>query len=344
MRGASTRTRPGQVHVGGHGQETGLDLRDRRERVGKGDDRRPGAGQAGSERARVEGGLDQPRERRVERRAVRLVEAVDHQQAKQVVAARGQPGDTGRDRCEVGHGVGPWHDVREHLAHLGRGQAQVRDEEDRAQVSRRVEAHGLDAAVGRGRHHEPAEERGGGVVRVTLDLGGEAEDVVRGERTAEQGVGGNQPADRGRRGRPEPPRKRDLVAHLHPPADPVGQLAARFAHRRLDALHEPVLAVLGQLAGALAVDRELDLAATPAAHLERDLVRERQRNGEAVEPGAEVGGRGRDLHGGTTPVELGQPVRDHGPSPTSRARRRRSRPWPRPRSNPRPAPRRSSGP
>ena len=57
-----------------------------------------------------------------------------------------------------------------------------------------------------------------------------------------------------------------------PPADAVGQLAAGRAQRRLEAADEPVLAVLGQLVATLALDRQLDLAAAPAADLELDPV------------------------------------------------------------------------
>ena len=57
---------------------------------------------------------------------------------------------------------------------------------------------------------------------------------------------------------------------------PSGSWTAGLGQGRLETLHEPVVAVVGQLVAALAIDRELDLAAAPAPDLELDPVRERE--------------------------------------------------------------------
>ena len=92
---------------------------------------------------------------------------------------------------------------------------------------------------------------------------------------------------------------------------PSGQLAAGGPQRRLDATHEAVVAVLGQLALALAVDGQFDLAAAPAADLHLDLVRQREGEAQAVVAGAQVRGGCRDLDGDPATIQLSQPVRDH---------------------------------
>ena len=92
--------------------------------------------------------------------------------------------------------------------------------------------------------------------------------------------------------------------HHDPPADAVGQRAAGLDQRRLEAAHEPVVAVLAELVAALALDRQLDLAAAPAADLELDPVGDGQGHAQAVVAGAEVGRRGRRLDGDPSTIEL----------------------------------------
>src|SRR6185369_15128233 len=101
--------------------------------------------------------------------------------------------------------------------------------------------------------------------------------------------------DRGGRGRAQSAGERDLVGHLDPPADARGQLAADLVEDRLDADDAAVRPIGGQLLGSLAVDDEVDLAATPAADLDRDTVRQAERDAEAVVAGAEVRARGWHL-------------------------------------------------
>ena len=95
----------GQVGVGGDGHEGRLDARDVGHRVGEGEDRRARPGQAGAQRAGLARRLDQPRQLRVDRRPVRLVDAIDGQAPQQVGPAGGQPGDAEGDGPEVGDDV-----------------------------------------------------------------------------------------------------------------------------------------------------------------------------------------------------------------------------------------------
>ena len=112
---------------------------------------------------------------------------------------------------------------------------------------------------------------------------------------------------------------------VDPPADALGDLAAEGHERRLEGCDEAVVAVLGQLVDALAVDVELDLAAAPAPDLDLDPVDQVEGHAQAVIARPEVRGRRGDFHGDPAPVELGQPVRDH-PSAAARYQptRRRS--------------------
>ena len=112
---------------------------------------------------------------------------------------------------------------------------------------------------------------------MALDLGGEASrsGVVSGSPAS--ALPATSPPTVAAADEPEPARERDPVEHRDAPARRRRQLAARGLERRLEAPHEPVLAVRRQLAGALALDRQLDLAATPAADLELDPVGQRER-------------------------------------------------------------------
>ena len=146
-------------------------------------------------------------------------------------------------------------------AHLVGRQAQLGDEQDRPQVARRVEPDRLDALVGwRGRHDEAAEQRRRGVVRMALDVARDA--------PASPAVDSGSPASAfpastpptvAAADDPSPRASGMCVVHRDPPADPIGQLATGGPQRRLEALHEPVVAVLGQLVAALALDGQLDL-------------------------------------------------------------------------------------
>ncbi len=109
------------------------------------------------------------------------------------------------------------------------------------------------------------------------------------ERSAEQRIRGHDTGHGRRCGRPETAAHGDLIAHLDAPADPFGQFTASRTHRGLQPSDEPVIAILGELAATLTVDRQLDLTAAPATHLDLDAIDHPQRDAEAIEPGPEVG-------------------------------------------------------
>ena len=165
------------------------------------------------------------------------------------------------------------------LAHRVGGQPQLGDEQDGAQVARRVEAERLDAVRRRGRHDEPTEQRGGGVVGVALDRGRDAQLGVAVERARPSARSpATTPATVAAADEPRPRASGIWLRMRDPPADALRELAAPRDERRLEAADEPVVAVLGQLVAALAVDRQLDLAAAPAADLDLDPVHQLERH------------------------------------------------------------------
>ena len=321
------RPGPGRSVSARAGREGRLDLRDRGRRVGEGEDRGAGPRQAGPERA---GRARPPR--------------------PWPGAADRRPRDTARGagrRSAGGAGrSGPWRARPRRCATAPRlatasasgtlagsaariapvDEAQVGDEEDGAQVARSVEPDRLDAVRRRRRDHEPAEQRRRGVVRVALDLGGEPEQLRR--STAARRPGHCRPAAR-RPWRPPTSRARGPAGSRcasRSASRALRQLAASLAQGRLQAAHEAVLAVLGQLVAPLAVDRRARSrrGSRPGTSSSIRLSIARA-TPEAVVAGAEVGRRGRHLDGQRASVELGQPVRSHEQPPTSRARRRRRR-------------------
>ena len=119
----------GQVRIRRRGDERGLDPGDPGHRVGEGEDGRPGARQEGADRARLARRIDHPRQLRVDRRPVRLVEPVHGQPGQELVPPDGEAGDADRDRAEVGHRVLERHRRRQGRAHVLRRQPQLRDEQ-----------------------------------------------------------------------------------------------------------------------------------------------------------------------------------------------------------------------
>ena len=132
-------------------------------------------------------------------RSVLLVEAVDGEYAQQLEATGGQARHADRHPAEVGRGIGQRDRARQDLAHCLGLQAEVGDEQDGAQVARRVETQRLEAALARTHHRETAEKSGGGIVRVPLDLGSETEQVRVRQRLAKQRVARNETAHGRRR-------------------------------------------------------------------------------------------------------------------------------------------------
>src|SRR5438552_16377650 len=123
---------------------------------------------------------------------------------------------------------------------------------------------------------------------MALDPGREPEEVARRERLAEQGIRGDEAAHRGGSRRAQAARERDLVLHVDPPADLVGDRAAALADDGFEALDDPIRAVCRQLVRALALDGQVDLALAPAADLDVDAIRDPEGQAEAVIAGPEV--------------------------------------------------------
>ena len=169
----------GQVEVRGGRREGALDPGDAAHRVREREDRRARARQAGPERAGLAGprrstagscGYTLARYGSWSRSTVssrsRSYRPVASPATPSADRARGWRPRRRAGRCPAGR-----------LAHLLGREPQLRDEQHRPEVARGIEADGLDALVDQAGHGEPAEQRGGGVVRVALDLGGEREEV-----------------------------------------------------------------------------------------------------------------------------------------------------------------------
>ena len=140
----------------------------------------PGAGDAGAHRAEVGGALEQLHRARVERGAAGLVDPVGQAAADQgeVVARETQDEQRRRaPRCATASAIGTSAGIAARASTVGTGCG--RDGQQALQAGRRVEpGHALGVA-----DHEPAEQRGGRVVRVALQLAGELEHAARRART-----------------------------------------------------------------------------------------------------------------------------------------------------------------
>ena len=121
----------------------------------------------------------------------------------------GRQRDHGRGSVSgVEDGVGQGHQRWERRTRLAGGQPDVgRDERHRHEVWVRVEP---DHAVAE-RQREAARDRGGRVVRMTLDLDRQLQHLLGLEPEVEQPVGERDPGDAGRRRGPEPSLERDPV-------------------------------------------------------------------------------------------------------------------------------------
>ena len=151
----------------------------------------------------------EPRELREGLGPVLLVEPIDGEDAEQVEPPDRHPRDADRQAGQVRDRVLARDLGRQHGPHLGGREAQVRDEQDRPKIARRIEAERLDRAVDRGADDEPAVERGRRVVGMALDLVRQAQQVGARQRLAEERVAGDEPGDRRRRRRSEPARERE---------------------------------------------------------------------------------------------------------------------------------------
>ncbi len=152
------------------------------------------------------------------------------------------------------------------------------------------------AAVGPG-DGEAAEQAGGDVVRVALDLGGQGEHrrVVQLLGAADgYRAGGDDPgADRGGGGAEAAPVRNPVGAdHLQAPG-----LAAEAVEGRAHGTDQQVALVPGE--GGRALARDVDIQAR-LGDSDHDIVVQTQREAERVEPGAEIGtGRGDPDTGGS---------------------------------------------
>ena len=127
------------------------------------------------------------------------MEPIRGQPGKQVVPTGRQPGDTDGDGTKIGHGILEWHGVRQGGPHLVGREPEFRDEQDRAEIARRVETDRLDAIIAGGGHDESAQQCRCGVVRMALDLAGDTQHLRHREGLAGEGVAGEHPTDgRGR--------------------------------------------------------------------------------------------------------------------------------------------------
>ena len=187
----------------------------------------------------------------------------------------------------------------------GGGQQPARDR--RLDAGRRHEGDGGDARVDTGTDrppvvvlaagdHEPAVERRRHVVGVTLEVRGELEErLVGGEQlpARDEGTGEDDAGDDRCGRRAEAPRVRDPVVAAQ--AQARGLLPHQLEGRAHRAHHEVRLVARHAVrAGALHVDHQ-----AVGQHLGLELVAQRQREAEGVEPRTEVGGGGGhgDAHG-----------------------------------------------
>ena len=157
----------------------------------------------------------------------------------------------------------------------------IGDVDDALQVLRQRNGRGVDGFAVRNDDAHAAHERGGDVVRVSLDLRGQLQQPVRRERIAEQRVRGVDAAHDGRRTAAESPAERYLLPRLYREAAPG--VAGLYQHALRGAVHE-VAGVAPQVLRAQPVQAERRLVGPAHAH----RVPERQRHAEAVEAWPEV--------------------------------------------------------
>ena len=281
---------PGQSRdAAASARNTGLDRLGRGARRDERQDGRPGARQAGAQRPGLARRPREPRQLRVGRRPVRLVEPVDRQVGEQLEAARRDARDADGDAARGSSTAcrsGTWSGSTPRMSSVASRRSGMYSthrrpargvEPDRARRGRRA-----------ARRHEPAEQRGGGVVRVALDASAASWSRARVGSSAPPSsafAAGDPPPTVAAADEPEPARERDGVVHPDPPADARGPRAdgrARApASRPRD---EPVVAVVGELDRALAARPQLDLRRRrPPRTSTVDAVDQVERQPEAVE-------------------------------------------------------------
>src|SRR5215212_5727906 len=152
------------------------------------------------------------------------------------------------------------------------------------------EAHGAHADGGEGPDHEPAEEGGGGVVGVAVELADDVEQVGGGDLTPEQVVGGDGPADERGRAPAQASRRRDEVL-LH-----ETEVGVRLADELGDKARRPVGRMLGPARDQIGT-RTAYLYLRMSRPVQPDPHAQREREPNRIVAWSEVCGGGRDADG-----------------------------------------------
>ena len=112
---------------------------------------------------------------------------------------------------------------RQGRAHGRRGEVLVGDVQRRQQTRRRIEADGLRPALHLGHHAETAEQGGGGVVGMALEARGQLEDALAARAPPSRRTSAaTRAATVAEAEEPEAARDRDVILHVHPPAQAGG--------------------------------------------------------------------------------------------------------------------------
>src|SRR5919112_500236 len=127
---------------------------------------------------------------------VGLVQAILHRHAQQVVLPRSQGAEEEPGAADIEDGVAVRDPLRQGAAG-GCGRDGKVGDGDYGPEALRFEAHRAHALWGEGADDEAAQEGGGGVVGVAVQLADDVEEVWGGDLTPEEVVGGDGPADEG---------------------------------------------------------------------------------------------------------------------------------------------------
>jgi hypothetical protein len=321
---ASTRT-PRRSGLEDAHRRVGLDLADARRhgvRVGAprpDEHARPGAGQRHAQRPERFGRLTQPGERRHEARPRRLVEPVVEGQRQVLQTPSVQRVDSSATRWRLWTARGPRHVVVEHRPGPMRRESAGARHEDERQPLRRGDPprHGRPAD----RQREAAVDGRRHVVGMPLDPGRVAQEGGMVERLAPEHRGGRQAGhDRGA-ARAAACAERKVV--VDGDAQPGASVRRPLEQRP----HQQVRAVGAEDAPAVTAQLDPERA---APGLDDHAQPERERDGQTVEAGPEVGrragrgdGEGPRLHRGRVRPRPARQVRRRPYTP--RVRRRRVR-------------------
>ena len=218
------------------------------------------------------------------------MEPVVHHSAQQIEVARAQRLDHESRASHVVHGVGQGHHLGQVLARLAGARRDGRH--DHRHVSaRHVEAPHEQLTTVLDDDDEAAVQGRGHVVGVALLADGACHQLVVRERPPQERVGGDQTGQHGRRARPEARRRGHVVATLDAHPRKLRRALFEKVEGRPD---DGVGFVAGKLLCPLALDCDVQALSLEA---DGDLVPEVEGEGEAIESGTEVRGRGRHRDG-----------------------------------------------